>query len=263
MLSKQSVRKIFSQICGDPRRPTILHPQWLFIRQYQRVLREQREQVTGKVLDVGSGDRYFERFFQDRYTRYIALDYPETGELLVENERPEVAGDGRQLPFASEMFDTVLLFEVLEHCPVPTQILCETARALKHGGCLLITAPLTIPEHLRPHDYFRYTQDGLRYLLQDVHLMVERVVPIGSWGSIIAYHFNYSLFEGTFRVQTPLVRYIKLFSTPLILSAWLLTNLFGWILDRYFAKEGFVMGYCVVARKNEADPHGPSHPWDD
>ena len=37
---------------------------------------------------------------------------------------------------------------------------------LKPGGTLWLTAPLFYAEHERPYDYFRYTQFGLRHLLE-------------------------------------------------------------------------------------------------
>jgi SAM-dependent methyltransferase len=243
---------IFSKVCGSPRHPTILHPQWLFIREYLETLFAQKELVQGHVLDVGSGDRYFEQAFRDQYMQYIALDYPKTRRELVRLEPwqlPDVAGDGRQLPLIGETFDTVFLFEVLEHCPEPAQMLSEIYTVLKSGGVLLLTVPLTIPEHAQPHDYYRYTQFGLRYLLEQAGFSVEQIEPIGKVGTIVAYHLNYALMEGTFSRGSKFGRLLKLLFSPLLLLVWLTMNLVGGLLNRFLPNPGFVLGYGVVARK--------------
>lgn len=51
-----------------------------------------------------------------------------------------VEGDGRQLPFADQSFDTVLLSHVLEQEEHPTPLLKEITRVLKSGGTLQVTS---------------------------------------------------------------------------------------------------------------------------
>lgn len=249
VLSKQAAWRIFHRFFGTIREPSIFHPQWLFVREYLRVVKAQRALVRGRVLDIGSGDRFFERLFAGCYTRYVGLEFPSTGALVPGGNAPDVAGDGCHLPFGPETFDTVLLFEVLEHCPEPAQMLDQARAVLKHNGTLIATVPLTIPEHLAPHDYYRYTQYGLRHLFTRAQFSVERLVPICSLGGIIAYHVNYFLLEGTFTKQAALVRAIKIVGAPLIAGIWVATNLFGWCLDRILPKEGFAMNYCIIGRK--------------
>lgn len=252
MNSKRIAWSIFIKVCGTLRDPTILHPQWLFIREYQKTLFAQKKWVQGYVLDLGSGDRYFEEAFRKQYLQYMALDYPKTRRELVRPQPwrlPDVAGDGRQLPLMGETFDTVFLFEVLEHCSDPAQMLSEIVTVLKSGGVLLLTVPLTIPEHAQPYDYYRYTQFGLRYLLEQAGLSVEQIEPIGKVGTIIAYHLNYALMEGTFSRGSKIRQLLRLLFSPLLLLVWLIMNLVGGLLNRFLPNPGFVLGYCVVARK--------------
>lgn len=46
-----------------------------------------------------------------------------------------------KLPFPDQNFDTVLLDNVLEHIPDPSQLLCEIRRVLKVGGILVVGVP--------------------------------------------------------------------------------------------------------------------------
>lgn len=50
-------------------------------------------------------------------------------------------GDLEDMPFKDESFDTVLLFDVLEHVVYPEKVFREIFRVLRQDGCLLIISP--------------------------------------------------------------------------------------------------------------------------
>jgi ubiquinone/menaquinone biosynthesis C-methylase UbiE len=77
-----------------------------------------------------------------------------------------------QIPVDDARFDHVVLTQVLEHVPEPASVLAELHRVLKPGGILWLTAPLFYAEHERPYDFFRYTQFGLRHLLESARFEV-------------------------------------------------------------------------------------------
>lgn len=83
------------------------------------------------------------------------------------------------LPFVDESFDTVLMSDVLEHVRLPQLLCCEIQRVLVPGGCLIGNIPFAYPIHEAPHDYFRYTQYGLRHLLESAGFTVSVLVPLG------------------------------------------------------------------------------------
>ena len=80
--------------------------------------------------------------------------------------QPDYVCDLASIPVEDGRFHHVLLTQVLEHIPDPATVLAELHRVLKPGGTLWLTAPLFYAEHEKPYDFFRYTQFGLRHLLE-------------------------------------------------------------------------------------------------
>src|SRR4030095_5709220 len=82
--------------------------------------------------------------------------------------------DAQALGLADAVFDVVLCTEVLEHLPEPQRALDEMFRVLKPSGTLLLTTRFLFPIHDAPHDYFRFTKYGLRYLLRRFEILEVR-----------------------------------------------------------------------------------------
>jgi len=71
------------------------------------------------------------------------------------------------LPMSWEdRFTGVLCSEVMEHLVDPWMAAKEMHRVLMPGGWLIVTTLFAFPEHGYPHDYFRFTQRGLRTVLE-------------------------------------------------------------------------------------------------
>lgn len=64
-------------------------------------------------------------------------------------------------------FSGVLCSEVLEHVARPWKALPELRKVIRPGGWVIITTLFAFPEHGFPDDFYRYTQSGLRLLLED------------------------------------------------------------------------------------------------
>lgn len=125
--------------------------------------RENADKIIGRVLDVGAGGRRTSDMWQDISTgvdEYIGLD-------MKANNSLDAVGDGRQLPFRSETFDTVILSAVLEHVPVTDcqTLLSEANRVLRPGGRVVVAVAHQYPLHGEPHDYWRPTPHGLEDLM--------------------------------------------------------------------------------------------------
>jgi SAM-dependent methyltransferase len=107
------------------------------------------------TLDIGAQNGPYAA----QFPRRIGLDIrPGAGVRVI--------GDAQALGIRDAAFDVVLCTEVLEHLPEPQKAIDEMFRVLTPGGRLLLTTRFLFPIHDAPHDYFRYTKYGLRYLLR-------------------------------------------------------------------------------------------------
>jgi SAM-dependent methyltransferase len=122
------------------------------------------------VLDAGAGEGMHRPYFD--HATYESADF-----LEVDKEYAPVdyVCDLRSIPVPDERFELVLLTQVLEHLPEPKETLRELHRVLRPGGRLWLSTPLYFPEHEQPYDFFRYTQFGLRYLLEQAGFEVEEL----------------------------------------------------------------------------------------
>lgn len=73
-----------------------------------------------------------------------------------------LVADAMQLPLADATVDSVVLQAVLEHVPQPERVIDEATRVLKPGGFIYVEVPFLQGFHADPHDYQRYTLEGLR-----------------------------------------------------------------------------------------------------
>jgi len=143
---------------------TALHQRFcLPARQLRRNIKTRAHFLTGKLLDFGCGAKPYKEFFTNA-AEYVGLDYENPGHLH-KNESIDVFYNGKEIPFPSGHFDSILATQVLEHVEDLPFTLKEWHRVLKQGGRLLITAPFTWEEHELPHDYRRFTAIGLEQLL--------------------------------------------------------------------------------------------------
>src|SRR3989344_4554356 len=82
------------------------------------------------------------------------------------------------LPFPDSSFDSVLLFNALYAVEEPDALAREICRVLKKGGTWYLASPFIANEMPEPHDYVRYTAEGLERLIKKAgfsSIAVERL----------------------------------------------------------------------------------------
>lgn len=188
--------------------------------------------VSGRVLDVGCGNRPYEGLFASA-TSYLGLD------AIREAGRPDALGLAWALPVRSGAFDTVVSFQTLEHLEEPAGAIAEMARVLRPGGHLVLTAPQAWRVHEAPHDFFRYTPFGLRHLAAKAGLEPLSVATQGGVWTSIASMLNNA-------VDVRIGRKVHRFVT---MTTYLATNTACALLERVWRDDDDANNLLLVARK--------------
>jgi SAM-dependent methyltransferase len=168
-----------------------VNPFYLARRHLDRHVAAVAPRLQGSLLDVGCGTKPYREYFT--VDDYIGLEISDRSHDAA--VQADVFYDGRTFPFDADRFDSVTLFQVLEHVFEPDAFLAEVRRVLKPGGRLLITVPFVWDEHEQPYDYGRYSTFGLRHLLDRNGFNVEIMqrscrVPAAIFQLINAYLFK-------------------------------------------------------------------------
>jgi SAM-dependent methyltransferase len=191
-----------------------------------------------RVLDAGSGEGQYAHHFARQ--RYCGVDLA-VGDGAWDYSRLDVRADLTALPFRAGTFDAALNMVTLEHLREPARAMSEMARTLAPGGHLLIAAPHEWEVHQAPHDYFRYTRYGLRYLLEESGLEPLEIRAVGGYFRLLARRLLNGLqfFTGGIRWIGFLPAAILLVPPALILP----------LLDALDRERNFTAGYICTARK--------------
>ncbi|MEN9214993.1 MAG: methyltransferase domain-containing protein [Gloeomargarita sp. DG02_1_bins_92] len=133
-------------------------------RYYQKqFLDAVKERIKGHVLEIGglAKDREFYNFNWAEIISYRCMNI-EAGAGV------DLVGDAHDAhAITAHSVDAILIFNVLEHCYDPAQVIGNMKHWLRRGGWCLALVPTAQRLHDRPADYWRLLPDGLRYLFRD------------------------------------------------------------------------------------------------
>ena len=138
----------------------------------------------GKVLDVGSGDGAIGLMLAPHASRYVCFDQSQRVLTAAQRRLSKhshvrcVRGDMQALPYASESFDQVLMFNVLTYATAPTRAISEAARVLAPRGRLCLVT-LDQHKHMDITASYHHVQPGfspasLATMLRSAKLDVSR-----------------------------------------------------------------------------------------
>jgi SAM-dependent methyltransferase len=182
----------------------------------------------GALLDIGCGNKPYERMFAGKITSYTGCDVVQSSERKVDIICPAIS-----VPVADTSFDTVLCTQVIEHVADHQALLREAYRLLRSGGVLILSGPMYWHLHEEPYDFFRFTEYGLRHLLEKAGFdAIEIMANGGKWalcGQVLIHCIT-----GTWLEQRMLIK---------------LTNRFFSHLDDRYPDTRNTLNYVVLARK--------------
>ena len=99
------------------------------------------------------------RDFVPHAAEYVGSDYRDGLDV-------DVVADVHELSevFGEQRFDAVVSCSTLEHVRFPWIAVVEINRVLKPGGLVFVQTHQSYPVHAHPHDYYRFTREGLEAL---------------------------------------------------------------------------------------------------
>lgn len=223
------------------RRPVghVFSPEWLNSRENVRNVEDALNRVkSGRLLDLGCGTKPFRR----PGVEWVGFD-------VEGNPFADVVGSATKLPFPDASFDYVLSTQVLEHVEDPQRMLFECARVLHPGGMLILSAPQYWELHEQPHDYFRFTEYGLRVLLDRAGFTVSDIRREGCGVKLAALAFNSAVAQIG---GLPNPTWLKALKAPIYLAVNVATLLLAVVLSN----RNDVQNYTLIAerrRQTEGD----------
>ncbi len=194
--------------------------------------------MKGQVLEIGNGRTRRRGRFKPplgNVHSWVFLDIDRT-------RSPHVQAAAESLPFRNGAFDTIVCLEVLEYVTEPSAALGEAHRVLSSGGVLIVATPF-LHRADTEHDYWRFTEHSLRYLLGRAGFDVQETARQGNALAVAANILKYAIYaqqNRTFR---------RLWAVAFIPLFYLLMA-----LDRVTARQTpvlqtFATGYLVAAQK--------------
>ena len=190
------------------------------------------------VIDVGCGEQPYRPCLRG-FRRYIGFDLPVAHDR---GTHADAFGDALALPFADGCADAVLCTEVIEHVTDPPLMLAEFARVLMPEGFVLLSSPFTWQLHDEPHDYWRFTEFGLRLLFERAGFRILEIRPINGFAGALLQSQCYLLMQGAGR--------LRFVTRPFVWLLQIVATLIGF-LDR---NQRMTSCYVLLARKVEGSP---------
>jgi SAM-dependent methyltransferase len=138
----------------------------------RQVLEHCRE-MSGDVLDLAGGGN-------PSYKKYLPEDINYVGsDLNAHGEAKQQIDINKPLPFVENSFDNILFFNAIYIVEESVSVLKEIKRILKPGGKLFIASPFIANEMPEPHDYCRFTAEGLERELKRAGFSDFKIIRFG------------------------------------------------------------------------------------
>ncbi len=216
---------------------------WSVYKTGDQFLEKYSDFFRGNLYDLGCADAPYKEYFLQYADSYTGVDWTKTQH----NSKADIVSDlNKKIELEDGVADSIVSLSVMEHLYQPQVFLNEANRILKSGGVMVLQVPWQWWVHEAPHDYFRYTEYGLKYLFETAQFKNVTVEPVSGFFSMLFVKLNYftlRLIKGP-RLIKKLLRcgFIPLWAT----GQWIAPYL-DKLLDENWSAE--TQAYYVVAHK--------------
>jgi SAM-dependent methyltransferase len=130
--------------------------------------------LEGVVFDLASGgDASYRRYWHLHASKFIRVD-------VDPRSKPDIVHDlSSGMPLFPSAPDIICLFNALYIFRYPERILAGIHTALAPRGRLILSTPLIFGESREPHDYWRFTSEGLEAMITSAGYSSFKIIPIG------------------------------------------------------------------------------------
>jgi len=221
----------------------INHPHFLVYRFYHNDLFNcLRKYAKGKLLDIGCGNKPYQKVIDPLVDEYIGCDIVQSSDRKV-----DVLCDATQIPFPDCYFDTVISTQTIEHVAEHQKVINEAFRVLKFEGHLIISGPMYWPIHGEPYDFFRFTNNGFRHILNTAGFNINEELANGGKWALCGQAFIHALYPEINKNQS--FKWKVLRKIYKLIGGLTTINKLFLKLDREYFDNKNTMNYVFVASK--------------
>lgn len=220
----------------------ISNPDYLVYLSFHRELKAAiQKYASGKVLDIGCGNKPYESCFEGKIEKYIGCDVVQSS-----SNKVDVLCLANKIPLEDNHFETVFSTQAIEHIEDYQGMIEEVYRVLKKGGCFILSGPFYWHLHEEPYDFYRFTKHGFKYILEKSGFEIVEIKENGGAWATLGLMLNH-----TFSFQNPkankIAKGIKYIYRKLKLYI-IVNRLFSYLDSKDFNSINTI-NYVVVATK--------------
>ena len=142
----------------------------------------------------------------------------------------------KNLKLKKNIFDNVIIFNVLEHLPNTENAFHQINNILKKNGILVGSTPFIYQVHGAPNDYFRFTKDFFYENLKKKFVKIN-VKPLG-----------YGPFIASFSLINPYLKFFPILKELILVLSFILDSLIQ-IFVKTKLSEIYPIGFFFIIKK--------------
>ncbi len=184
--------------------------------------------ATGKVLDIGCGNKPYKNIFEGKISEYIGCDIIQSSGNCV-----DVICEANRIPLPDNSFETIFSTQTIEHVGDFQGMVNEAYRLCKPGGYFIVSGPMYWPLHEEPYDFHRFTKHGFNLAFSNSGFTTIEINPNGGKWALLG-----QVIIQTLPVWLTFPKILKLIHN----------KFFSWLDKTYFDPIN-TMNYVAIGRK--------------